>query len=205
MYNIDSDIDQATRDCVNFFGEQVPYALSMSLNETAFEVRKRIVEVTFNRDFTVRNTTFPKLLWKVENKATKKDLSVEVNQQMVGGKFHDYVERATTGGVKTPRGANIAVPIDPASVRGAKGAVRKAEKPRNLKNSYIRNVNGSLIIFERKRGKESVAKYVLQKSAKIEPVFRFYEDADYQAFWSFPGAFERAMVKAIQSSRFFPR
>ncbi len=205
MYVIDSDIDQATRDCVAFFGEQVPFALSMSLNDTAFAVRKEIVEVTFNRDFSVRNATFPKLLWKVENKASKKDLSVEVNQQTVGGKLHDYIERATTGGGKTPRGANIAIPIDPASVRGAKGAVRKAEKPRNLKNSYIRNVNGSLIIFARKRGKESVAKYVLKKSAKIEPIFRFYEDADAKAAGFFPSAFERNMVKAIQSSRFFPR
>ena len=204
MYNIDSDIDQATRDCVNFFSDQVPFALASALNDTAFEVRKRIVEVTFNRDFSVRNPTFPKLLWKVENKATKRKLEVEVNQQAVGGKLHDYIERATSGGVKTPRGANIAVPINPGAVRGAKGAVRKAEKPRNLKNSYIRNVNGNLILFERKRGKESVAKYVLQKNAKIEPIFRFYEDADYQAFWTFPAAFERGMDRAIRSSRFFP-
>ncbi len=204
MYNITSDIDQATRDCVNFFSEQVPFALSMALNDTAFGVRKQIVEVTFNRDFTVRNTVFPKLLWKVENKATKKDLSVEVNQQSVGGKFHDYIDRATSGGVKTPRGANIAVPLDPAGMRGAKGAVRKAEKPRNLKNSYIRNVNGNLIIFARKRGKESVAKYILQKSAKIEPIFRFYEDAETAAVDGFTDSFQRAMTKAIQSSRFFP-
>ena len=204
MYNITSDIDQATRDCVNFFSDQVPYALSMALNDTAFGVRKQIVEVTFNRDFTVRNTTFPKLLWKVDQKANKKKLQARVGQQTVGGKFHDYLERATTGGVKTPRGANIAVPIDPASVRGAKGAVRKAEKPRNLKGSYIRNVNGKLIIFERKRGKESVAKYVLEKSARIQPIFRFYEDAETAAVDSFTDAFERAMVKAIQSSRFFP-
>lgn len=204
MYNITSDIDQATRDCVNFFSDQVPYALSIALNDTAFAVRKQIVEVTFNRDFTVRNTTFPKLLWRVDEKANKKKLQSAVNQQTVGGKFHDYLERATTGGTKTPRGANIAVPISPASVRGAKGAVRKAEKPRNLKNSYIRNVNGSLILFERKRGKESVAKYVLQKSAKIQPIFRFYEDAETAAVDGFTDAFQRSMVKAIQSSRFFP-
>ncbi len=200
MIEISSDIDAAMRDCVAFFGDQVPFAFARALTDSAFDVRRQIVEVTFNRDFEVRNKSFAKALWKVGKKAKKSDLTAEVTQAL----DRDFIERHTTGGTKTPRGSVVAIPINPKGMRGSKGAIKKSEKPRNLKNSYVRNVNGTLIVFEKKRGKESTAKYVLKKSAKIDRTFEFYEDAEAKAIEVFSGHFSDNMLKAIVSSRFFP-
>lgn len=203
MFTIESDIDAATRDVMEFFSEQVPFAFSMALNDTAFQVRKQIVEVTFNRDFTVRNPSFARALFRTGDKATKRNLLTSVGQVALRGGDRGYIETHAEGGTKTPRGRNIAVPLKPGNVRTSTGRVKSTKKPRNLKNSFFRNVKGNTVLFERKK-KNIEAVYVLQKSAPIPKRFDFYEDAMMKATEVFSGAFGSSMDKAIRSSRFFP-
>lgn len=203
MFTIESDIDAATRDVMNFFSEQVPFAFSVAINATAFQVRKQIVEVTFNRDFTVRNPSFARALFRTGDKATKRNLMTTVGQVALRGGDRGYIETHAEGGTKVPRGRNIAVPIAPGNVRTSTGRVASTKKPRNLKNSFFRNVKGNTILFERKRNKIE-AVYVLQKSAPIQKRFDFYEDAMTKATEVFSGALGSAMDRAVRSSRFFP-
>lgn len=194
MYTVTSDLDQATKDCVNFFRDQVPFALSQTVNDLAFEGRTLIIEKTFPRDFTVRNKAFPRQLWNVE-RGTKSDPTATIKQNLDRGDM----ERHTTGGTKTPRGSKLAVPINPAQVRGAKGAVLKRFKPANLTKKYIRQVNGKPVIFS--GGK---AMYVLLNSASIDRRFRFYEDLEAMIDQRWVEVFSGRLHVAITRSRFFP-
>lgn len=203
MFTIESDIGPATRDVMNFFKDQVPFAFSMALNDTAFQVRKEIVEVTFNRDFTVRNQSFARALFRTGDKATKANLMTSVGQVTLRGGDRNYIATHAEGGVKTPRGRNIAIPLAPSEVRTSTGRVSASKKPRNLKNSYFRNVKGNTVLFERKKNKTE-AVYVMKPSAPISKRFNFYEDAMTTATTVFPGLFDAALDRAIKTSRFFP-
>jgi hypothetical protein len=199
MFTIESDIDATTRDVMNFFGDQVPFAFSRTLNDVAFQVRKEIVEVTFNRDFTVRNKSFARGLFRTGDKATKRNLMTSVGQVLDRG----YIGVHASGGTKSPRGTNIAIPLSPGKVRTSTGRVASAKKPRNLKNSFFRNVNGNTILFERKK-KTVEAVFVLKPDAPIKKTFDFYEDALTTATTVFSGSFDAQLDRAIRSSRFFP-
>lgn len=201
MYEFTSDIDASTRDVMNFFRDQIPFATAVAVNDVAFEIRKHTVEVTFNRDFSVNNKSFARAAFGVLTKATKASPEATVGMRL----DREWTERQAVGGTKTPaRGSNIAIPLDPGGVRKSGGAVKTAKKPRNLKNSFFRQVNGKTVLFERKR-KQVEAVYVLQHAAPIQRRFRFYEDAEYVAWWKFPVAISDGMDRAIRTSRFFPR
>lgn len=200
MYEITSDLDASTRDVMNFFRDQVPFGIAVAVNDVAFEIRKHVVEVTFNRDFSVNNKSFARAAFGVLTKATKATPEASVGMRL----DREWTERQAVGGTKTARRSNIAIPIDPGAVRKSGGAVKAAKKPRNLKNSFFRQVKGKTVLFERKK-KNVKAVYVLQHTAPIQRRFRFYEDAEYVAWWKFPVAISDGMDRAIRTSRFFPR
>jgi hypothetical protein len=206
MITIDHDIDACQRDLIEFFSDQVPFALSGALTSTAFEVVDHVRGPVWSNAFDVKNTALPKYAFKVLKKATKRDLNADLGN---APKFEDYkwFEDQSDGGVKTPRGRNIAIPVDPAAVRKSGGAVAKRMKPANLKRSYIRQAGSKKLIFEVKgRGKSetSVLRYVLQTTAMIAPTFPFYAESEQKALSVFSGHFETRFDAAIRSSRFFP-
>lgn len=204
MLLIDTDIDACQRDLVDFFRDQVPFAMSRAINSTAFAVRQEIVDHTWPNAFEVRNRALPKIAFKVDKKATKADLDANVGQAI----DRDWIERQSDGGTKAPRGRHLAIPVDAEKKRTASGAIRKPLKPSNLKRKYFREGSGGkLLLFTVKgRGKNSTSElaYVLQGSAQIAPIFHFYRDAERKAVTVFSDFFDVEFTKAIQSSRFFP-
>lgn len=196
MLIIDSDIDQSTRDVMVFFRDQVPFGFSRALNTIAFEIRKDTVERVYPRDFEMRNRALPRRLFGVTKKATKKDLHAEVGQTLA----LDWVERQATGGTKTPRGNSIAIAPNPNAVRTGSGAIKKAFKPRNLKNAF----KTSTAIMVRDTEGDLHKAYTLKQSVRIPKRFMFYEEADMKASTIFSAAFDDALDYAIRSSRFFP-
>lgn len=200
MYDVTSDIDAATRDVMDFFRDQVPFGIAVAVNDVAFEVRKHVIEVTFNRDFSVNNKSFARAAFGVLSKATKAAPEATVGTRL----DREWTERQAVGGTRIARRKNIAIPLNPGEVRTGHGEVKAAKKPRNLKNSFFRQVNGKTVLFERKK-KKIEAVYVLQHSAPIQRRFRFYEDAEYVSWWKFPVAISDGMDRAIRTSRFFPR
>lgn len=205
MITIETDLNEAQRDVVTFFREQVPFAVSVALNNTAFEIVEHVRGPVWNNAFDVKNTVLPKYAFKVNKKSNKRDLVADVGN---APKFQDYkwFTDQAEGGIKTPRRRNIAVPVDPGAVRKAGGAVAKGMKPANLKRSYIRQAGANKkLVFEVKgRGKSqtSILRYVLQTTAMIAPTFPFHQESHSKAVAVFSGHFDAAMDRAVLSSRF---
>ena len=56
--NVGSNINQVAGWLTNVQRKQLPFATAGALTDTAFDVRKHVVEKTFPRDFDLRNKRF---------------------------------------------------------------------------------------------------------------------------------------------------
>lgn len=207
MLQIDTDLDACQRDVVNFFRDQIPFAMSRAINSTAFAIRQEIIDRTWPNAFEVRNRTLPKIAFRVDEKATKAKLTANVGQAAALDHL-EWLERQADGGTRVPRGEHLAVPVNAEAKRTGSGEIRKALKPRNIKRKYFREGSGGkLLLFTVKgRGKNSTSElsYVLPTAAPIAPIFHFYRDAERKGIEVFSDFFDVEFTKAIQSSRFFP-
>ena len=197
--DVSDNVSEALKGIDDFFRGQVPFVTSQALNDTAFNIRTRIVGSTWPKAVTMRNRVFPGRVFKVGKKATKADLEAVVQ----GDPEFDYVERLADGGTKVPRGNWIAVPVDGIR-RNRGGSISKAYKPRMLKNSFIREMkNGKgKVILQRGKDGENVVKYILIKRAQIPATFRFEEDATDTALRVFSGHWSTRMARVINASVF---
>jgi hypothetical protein len=180
--------------------KQLPFAASRALNDTAFDVRKRIVGSTWPKAFKVKNTRFAGRTFKVLVRADKYNLT-----SVVGGEFtypwvEAWVSRQIAGGDKrSVKGGLVAIPVNPE--RNAGGSIPKSQKPLNLKGSFIRNTKGgNKVIVKRDRiTKETTVKYVLVPKAHIAPAFRFYQDAEDTVLRTFIGHLDFRIASAVFS------
>ncbi len=147
--------------------DQLPYALSVALNDIAFKARDSLITETWPKSVTVRNRSFIRAALRVE-KATKNNLTVAVADTL--GRAH--LGMHAKGGMKQARG-RLAVP----TIRVARGAsgVRQSQLPRNLKNIVVK---GNLIFQRVGRGKNAKLRlmYKLQPQARIKKEVPFIED-----------------------------
>ena len=184
------------------FSKQMPFAMSQALNSTAFDVRKQIVERTYPQSFTVRNKRFASTMFRVE-KATKRKLSSAVFDRL--GK--DYMVKQAEGGIKTPRGNNVAIP-GRVNTRTSTGKIPRAKTPRNLLSNgkaYKTTLRGGqqAIVQPQGRGKTKRLKvmYVLEPQARIPQRFDFYEDANKVSRRNFDKNFAKAFKRAKATAR----
>ena len=197
--DVTSDVDRVFSEIGDFFRDQIPYVTSQALNDTAFDIRRRIVGSTWPKAVTMRNRVFPGRVFRVGQKATKTQLEAIIQADPE----FDYVERLADGGTKFPRGNWIAVPVDAKRNKG--GGIAKAYKPRMLKNSFIREMKSGKgkVILQRNKAGENVVKYLLIKRAEIHATFRFEEDATDTAIRVFPGHWSRRLGDVVSRSRVF--
>jgi hypothetical protein len=181
---------------------QLPFAMSQALNATAFDVRKQIVDRTYPQSFKVRNKRFASAMFRVE-KATKRKLSAAVFDRL--GK--DYMAMQAEGGIKTPRGNNIAIP-GRLNQRTATGKIPRARQPRQLLSNgkaYKTTLRGGqkAIVQPQGRGKSKRLKvmYVLEQAARIPKRFDFYEDANRVSRRNFDKNFSKAFARAKKTAR----
>jgi len=202
--NITSDIDAAIADVGDFFRSQVPFAVSVALNNSAFDVRNEVVGVTWSKAFTVRNKSIARRLFVVKKKAKKRDLVATVGQDL----DRDFVERQAQGGVKQGHtGGRVAVPTTPDDMRAPTGRIRASQKPRALeKHPKVFSVskgNRTFVLKRgRKKGDDNELLYTIVPSAKIAKRFMFYDDALSKTVRVFPDHFTTAFGKAVATSRF---
>ena len=201
---MDLDVRAHVRGATRYLGfvhrRQIPFATSMALNDTAFQVRKRIVERTYPRAFNVRNRRFPDIAFRVR-KASKRKLRASVYDRLGRASLGLHAE----GGTKRPRGRHLAVPGSNVK-RTATGKVGKARQPRTVlsrgKAFKVRRGRGEMI-FERigSKGKKLKLLYVLTPSARNDKRFPFHKDAMSTATRAFPRNFDRALARAIATAR----
>lgn len=197
--DVTSDIDRVFSEVGDFFRDQIPFVTAGALNDTAFDIRRRVVGSTWPKAIEQRNRVFPGRVFKVGQKASKTLLEAIVEGD---GKF-DYVERLAEGGTKVPRGNWIAVPIgNPRRNKG--GSIAKAYKPAMLKNSFVRSTKDgkNRVILQKNRDGTVSAKYLLIKRAQINATFRFYEDALDTTMRVFSGHWSTRLERAVRSSVF---
>jgi len=206
MINIDitSDIERAMMDVDTFFRGQIPFATVGALNNTIFDVRKRIVNSTYPKAFTVRNRAFPGRLWRVTQKANKKDMVAMLTQTTERGNMELHV----SGGVRKPQGGHsIAVPVNINRTKtGRVPAAQRASRLRSKKNVFVtQGRGGNRLVMERSKQGGVTLKHVLTDSAKIGRSFRFYEDATDTVLRVFSGHWNSRMNYGIATSRFTRR
>lgn len=175
--NLESNATQIQK-AMQGLSKQLPFALSQTLNGTAHAVRKQIVNRTYPQSFTVRNKRFASAMFRVE-RASKRKLSAAVFDRL----DRDYMAMQAEGGIKLPRGRNIAIP-GRANQRTSTGKIPRARQPRQIINSgkaFKTTLRGGqkAIVQPQGRGKIKRLKvmYVLEQTARIPKRFNFYEDA----------------------------
>jgi len=197
--NIASNIKQFERRLNDIEKRQLPFATAQALTATAFDVRKQIVERTFPEAFEVKNKRFIGAAMRVK-KATKQTLVASVFDRL----GRAQLKKHTTGGIKTPRGNNIAIP-GRALKRGKSGGITKANRPRQLLDKAnvvkLRSKSGQDMIARRnKKGRLEVL-YILEPSANIKKSFRFYEDARTVVKKNMPTNFKKSWRRALATAR----
>lgn len=219
--DVSSNIKEVIDQTSIFFYQEIPYALAVSINNTLFDIRRRVVESTWQNAFNVRNTRFPGRLFRVDKISVGgpgsqlkgfKTGRVNFIQGMVYQTLpRDWTENQAFGGTKRPqRGRSIAIPKNPELMRTSTGRIAKAKKPRNITDRrdhfMIKRGGSPHLILRRDRGAERAeVVYFFKDTAKIEKRFRFYEDALETIDRVFPRHFSNAFHQATRRSPFSAR
>ena len=118
--NIRDNIDAVQKRLNNLERKQLPFAISGAINDSIKDVRRQIVGITASKAFTLRNRQFIGAAMRMEF-ATKQKLTGVLFDQLGRGSL----ELHARGGIKTPRGRHLAVPIDIKQTgRGVRAAMR---------------------------------------------------------------------------------
>lgn len=213
QFNVASNISSFTKAMDAFGKNQLPFAYAKAINDTAKDVRGQIIEKTWPNDITQRNKNFMRAaLTPISSRnpevyATKRNLRAVIGTTRVRMQ-RDYLQRLTEGGIKTPRGRHLAIPSNQNTVqRLSGGAVRKADRPRQLLNRkrvFIQKLaqSGDMAIM-RRVGKDRYPVqmlYLLEPSGRIKKQFGFYDDANMTARRSIGKNFNRAFKMAKRTA-----
>ena len=198
--NITSNVDEVYEEASDFFRRQIPFITSLAINNSMKDVRKRVIGSTWPKAFTVRNRAFPGVVLRIKF-STKASLKAELFDSL----GREYLEMHTTGGTKTAKGGGrLAIPLN--VKRGASGRIPKSRKPRSItakkSTRVIRGRGGKSLIVEKFKG-ETVVRYVLAPSAKIDKRFRFYEEAADTFERVIVGHWDAAVDRALRTSKVF--
>ena len=211
--DVRSNIGAVTKAIDAFGKNQLPFAMAMTLNDVAKDVRADTIERGWPSDVNVRNNNFMKAALTPISSRNKDVWATKRNLRAVVGNTRprmqrDYLQRLTTGGTKTPRGRNLAIPARDLTNRTKGGAVRKADRPRQLLNRkkvFITKLakSGQEAIV-RRVGKERYPLqmlYILEPSGRIKKQFSFYDDANKTARRAMGKHFDRNFKKAKTTAR----
>lgn len=193
MIDVKLDLSEFERAAKEMGGwiDQVPYALSLAMNDSALGARQFIIDTTWPKSVTVRKQNFLRAALRTRF-ASKRNLEVVV---------YDVLNRASlqlhaTGGVKKARG-RLAIPSRRVTRTGS--GVRSDQKPRNLRNAVVK---GNAIFQRIGRKGQLRLMYVLRPDARIKRDVPFYEDFEQeflrQMHKRFPLALEKAMRTAFK-------
>ncbi len=172
--------------------DQVPFALSRALNDAADETYDHLIEDTWPKSVKVRNSNF--LRWALRTKfSTKYDLRVEIYDNTHDQRAHLALH--AEGGIKQPKGGNLAIPVT-GNVRLGSHGVVASQKPRALTNAFRK---GDAIYQKVGKGKNSRLKlmYILKPSinqpADVPFMSAFQESMQAAAERHFPQRIMEAM------------
>lgn len=199
MFEIKFDLTEFEKAAERFqraATDQVPFALSVALNRAVETAQASLIQDTWPRSVKVRNPTFLRAALRREY-STKTDLRVAVVDVLGRGSLKMHAE----GGVKTPKGQNLAIPTS-LITRGAHG-VPASQRPRALiartaKKALRITAKG---IFVARKGQGLRMVFALTPKARIRKDVPFHEDFEHIMRESVRASFPIALAKALSTRR----
>ena len=187
---------------------QVPYAISLALNDTVQDIKKNTEKALSRR--LDRPTPFTKRGLALK-RATKRNLSAVV---FFKDKQAAYLELQETGGTRRPKRKALAVPFSQRLNKYGNLPRRSIERLLKRPDVFQGEINGVEGIWQRpKRGKRrngtrgskgrTGLKLLIayEKRARYEPRLRFEDGARKTATAQMQRNFRRAMQKALKTAR----
>jgi hypothetical protein len=194
MIGLDIDMEDVKRvaQSLHASADQIPYAMMIALNDATEVTRNFLIKHTWPTAIVQRNASFiAASLTTRDTRASKTNLSTEIYDKLDKG----HLTEQAKGGVVSPRGRHIAVPIKGNVPRTARG-VPKGMRPRNLPNG----VRIKDAIYVREKGKLKLM-YVLKPKVRIRARVPFYEDYVMIMRRELDHAVPRAFEKAMRTKR----
>lgn len=200
-----SNVEEVMKGLSSLQREQLPFAISLAVNDTAEAVANEITRQMpeyLDRPTPFTETTFQYRSGKFRGKrSTKRTLTAVIEGGAIQSK---YLKFQIEGGTETPKKRAIAVPTKNATLnRYGNIPNRKAgliKKP----TQFSAEINGVAGIWERSQSK-GVKKLKLimayEPSVQYEPRFPIYKIAEGIARNTFNRRFNVAMKKALASAR----
>ncbi|MCX4195116.1 hypothetical protein OMR07_05635, partial [Methylobacterium organophilum] len=176
--------------------DQIPFALSQSLNDGLFAARDHLITRTWPAHVSVRDPNFMRNALRVE-RASKGNLSGAVTNQGTRAGNRGHLVMHEKGGVKRPSKAKLAIPSKALKARqGARGI------PKNMRPGVVQNTfRKGDVIYQRTGGKRKRGLkllYVLKPQAPIKGVVPWHSDFDMvmrrEVARSFPNRIKAAMA-----------
>jgi hypothetical protein len=178
--------------------DQIPFALSRSLNGAVNDARAVLVQDTWPQHVTVRNRSFLGAMLRIVY-SKKDDLRVEINDLKAQGRGHLALH--ASGGTRVAFRGRLAIPPKGTVTRTASG-VRKSQRPAAIiaqtPKRALRITAGG--IFVGIKGKLTL-KYLLRRSVQQPADVPFQEAFDDAMIHAVRSDFARQMKQAMQSRR----
>ena len=197
VMRVSTDIKNTMRQLNRMQRNQVPFAASKALNDTAFDVRRFVVGPLWNRSFPQsRNKRFPHVIFRVR-RAKKRDLRSEVFDRL----DRYFLPLHIAGRDKTARGGRLAIPNTRHITRTATGRIPKRVQPANLPNSFVEDRGRGPALWQRQRDGSVRLMYYLRSTSRIIARFPFFRlgYAKGRQVWS--KNMDRALRFALRTAR----
>jgi hypothetical protein len=176
--------------------EQLPFAMSKLLNDSAFAAKRVLVDRVWPQYVTQRNYNFLNASLQI-TRATKGNLSVVMYDKLQRGHLYEHAH----GGTVTPmRGQVFAIPVKNMVRRGARG-VASRDRPRNLVSTKTKRiVVTSKGIFVSERNKLKLM-YIFKPSVRINRDVPFVETFNYVVLEHMRTGFTNTLAYAMATAR----
>lgn len=194
--NVSADVRKAKRQLSRIERRQVPFATSLALNDTAFQVRKFIVSTVYPNAFPrARNKRFANVAFRVR-KSTKRNLVAHVYDRL----DRYFLDHHIRGRAKRPRGSSaLLIPVN--ARRTATGRIRKADTAQGAGGTFVADLQGKGPAIYRRRKGRLVMLFTMKQSTPVRPRFDFYRLGIRRAQQAWPRAFDKAMKRALRTAR----
>lgn len=167
-----SEFKRKARQMGVFADDQLPFAISRTLNDTMFQdVRPQIIGPTWRSAFTVRNSGLPRASMRVET-SSKAKWSAGVYDALGKANLAVHAE----GGARPKPSAELAIPNQQGRVKlHARGRTPWARAiPKKVPARALRVIKGKGIFVG--EGGRLHAWYWFRSGARLSKRFKFYED-----------------------------
>ena len=167
--------------------DQIPFALSLALNSAVQDARGVLIQDTWPKSITQRNTAF--IAWALGMVfSTKRNLRVEINDERASATGSGHLSLHMRGGVRAARKARLAIPPRGSVQRGPHG-VRKDQLP------------AAIIARTPARALRITAKGIFVGiKGRLELKYIFRQSVQQPADVPFVEAFRDAIAKATRAS-----